>query len=525
MPSQTQQQKQNALNAAGLNATQQSGVNAGIGYAPTSAPPATSSNPSPISIENVNNPVTPVNVPPAPTPKDYSGLTSTNLESLLASFNAPTTQESNTNSLQQRILDQMGTLSGESARKTTLETDAGLPGQRTELQNYVNQLQALQKEQLAIPLQIQQEAQGLGATAGGVAPLQAARLRENAIKSLSLAAAAQTLQGNISLAETNIQNALDAEFQPEKDKLEVLKQLYQFNKDDLERTDKKRADTLNILLNERNRQLDLQKADKQEIYNIGLTAAKYGADSATVQKIMSSSSRGDALAAAGASLQDPKAQYDVENARLQNILTKVQIDKANKEISLLGQPTKEELKAQSEALKTAEAAIPVMQDKLTLIDAIKNNDALRAVVGPNAFARGQIPVPLPLGLGFNIPVSKARLTGEAQNFIGGIQKLVGGLTLDNLIAAKARGATFGALSDGELGILANSATAINNWAIKDKEGNVVGYNVSESAFNDELDTIKMLTQRALQQQQGSLFSPEEQDVLNELGATSFNPSF
>lgn len=84
---------------------------------------------------------------------------------------------------------------------------------------------------------------------------------------------------------------------------------------------------------------------------------------------------------------------------------------------------------------------------------------------------------------------KTTMTGERQNFIAGVEQLKSTLSLDSLIQAKSRGATFGALSDTEMQILAQSATKIGNWAIKDNQGNVIGYDTTEKAFKTELDKI------------------------------------
>jgi hypothetical protein len=79
--------------------------------------------------------------------------------------------------------------------------------------------------------------------------------------------------------------------------------------------------------------------------------------------------------------------------------------------------------------------------------------------------------------------------GKKQEFTAGIQQLTSQLTLDNLIAAKGRGATFGALSEGELNILAGGATKLNTWAKKDKDGNIIGFKTTEANVRRELDTI------------------------------------
>jgi len=85
--------------------------------------------------------------------------------------------------------------------------------------------------------------------------------------------------------------------------------------------------------------------------------------------------------------------------------------------------------------------------------------------------------------------SYSKLTGQQQDFISGVEQTRSQLSLDNLVNAKARGATFGALSEKELTLLSASATKLGTWAIQDKNGVVSGYNVSERAFKQEMDKI------------------------------------
>ena len=121
----------------------------------------------------------------------------------------------------------------------------------------------------------------------------------------------------------------------------------------------------------------------------------------------------------------------------------------------------------------------------TLSD-INKSSAMDLAVGPNAFTRsttGFTANLLTLG-----PV-KELFNPNKSNFVGDVEKVISGLTLDSLINAKARGATFGALSEGELGVLANSATKIGSWRVKDSSGQVIAYNTTESNFKKEIDNI------------------------------------
>lgn len=116
------------------------------------------------------------------------------------------------------------------------------------------------------------------------------------------------------------------------------------------------------------------------------------------------------------------------------------------------------------------------EGNISEIDKLVKDSSIRSAVGPNKIARF-------IGRGFD------SATGTRQNYIAGVEQLRSQLTLDSLINAKARGATFGALSEGELGVLSKSASKLGTWAITDKSGKVTGYNASEKAFRSELDKI------------------------------------
>lgn len=468
---------------------------------------------TPISMSGIQNPEQPFNVPTPPGQTDHQPTIDNSLESLLAAFNAPTATEQEGADIQGDLLSSIAKLGTKGKRQAELEAQAGLPDQRKNLQDVINQLQGLQKESMAIPLQIQQQAQGKGVTAAGVAPIEAGRLRENTIKALGLAAIGQTFQNNIALAESSIDKALDVEFEPEETRYKMLEKFYEFNQDAITREESRRSTTLTTFLNERSRilgeakaDLDRKRADKKEIFDIGLIAQRNNADTATVQKIFEAKTREDAVALAGNFMVDPKAKHELEGARLSNLLTQAQINRTLKETSLLGQVSASDRKAAEQALKTANESIPVMQDKISIANALKNHSGMKGTVGPYKISRFT-------------PFSPDK--AKRVEFIGSVENLLSGLTLDNLIAAKARGATFGALSEGELGILAKSASSINQWALKDDKGKVYGYEVGETQFKGALDEIIRLTERALIKSTGQIFDEDESAVLSDaFGTTS-----
>ena len=93
------------------------------------------------------------------------------------------------------------------------------------------------------------------------------------------------------------------------------------------------------------------------------------------------------------------------------------------------------------------------------------------------------------GIGLASQGAKDKFSGERQNLIAGVEQLRSQLNLDTLIQAKSKGATFGALSNQELQVLANAATKLGTWAMVDSNGKILGYNTTETNFRKELDKI------------------------------------
>ncbi|NCD42444.1 MAG: CHAP domain-containing protein, partial [Bacteroidia bacterium] len=96
-------------------------------------------------------------------------------------------------------------------------------------------------------------------------------------------------------------------------------------------------------------------------------------------------------------------------------------------------------------------------------------------------------------LSFGIGNREAR--AKIQDFIADTTFLSTNLTLDALKKAKEEGATFGALSDNELTMLAASASKLGTYEIKE-DGKVVGYNTSTESVLKEINRIKELLQKA-----------------------------
>lgn len=240
-------------------------------------------------------------------------------------------------------------------------------------------------------------------------------------------------------------------------------------------------------------------SNAQEGYNNVIKAVGYGglveslahdpSSIAMVEKTLGVPSGTLAVAAqheAQQAAQDEQArQLDLQykQAQIGNIKSEI----ANRGASLALEKAK--FAASQAATQNAQIATPMQlaqsQEKINLANTIINDKALNSAVGTNPLARGQINLPF----GIKIPTSTKTVSGARTNFIASVEQLRSQLNLNALINAKAQGATFGALSDQELQVLSSSATKLGTWAIKDKSGQVTGYNAKEGDFKAELDKI------------------------------------
>lgn len=144
-----------------------------------------------------------------------------------------------------------------------------------------------------------------------------------------------------------------------------------------------------------------------------------------------------------------------------------------------------------------QSQVSTFTDKVNQIKGIKKDEYADIAVGANPLARD---------LGSPITSLKNLFTGGKKNFIADVQNLTNKETLDNLIAIKAAGGTFGSLTERELDMLINSATKIGSWEKKDKNGKVTGYDIGQSAFNEELSRLQGLAEKAIVKAGGNVNS-------------------
>lgn len=338
--------------------------------------------------------------------------------------------------------------------------------------------------------------QGRGIPEAIIGGQQAQLEREAAIRALPIQAKLAAAQGNLEMAQSNLNTMMQLRIQD-------AQMQYQFKT--------KMLDTVyNFANGQEQRRVDAMKVAEQRKFEVEQNFIKTqtgvmsdalanGAPTSVITAIQNAKTPQEALAAAGEYI-----------GKLDRQIKRAQLDKINREISTLGEKTEEEKKEEAIAIKQAEASADIAKGKIDLIDALKKHKGMAGTVGAYGLARWT-----------PFSVDKA----EQRDFIGSVDSLTNGLTLDNLIEAKARGATFGALTQEELRLLANSATKINSWRLTNN-GRTIGYEAGEDEFVTELNNIQRLTRKALVESGEQLLDATEAGLLDSVfgGMSQFDPS-
>lgn len=247
-------------------------------------------------------PPTPEPTATAPAPSELAEQIRLQTESLFKPSEEQTRLENQGSALQKQILENVKALGGQQAEQQRLNQQEGVTALTEDLTRLASQVQALDLASSAQQIQIAGQEGGISK---GIVQGQLTRAqRDKAVQSLQLAAQASVLQGNLSLAQQRVQQALDVKYEPLKQELQLLQTALEFNYKDLSRADQKRADQLQIQLQERNRLLDEQKQQEQDINQIMLGAAKNGADQPTLNAIQKSKSVAEAIKSSGDFLKD-----------------------------------------------------------------------------------------------------------------------------------------------------------------------------------------------------------------------------
>lgn len=240
----------------------------------------------PIPVSGLTTSPTPVSTPPVPTLSTPENLANFSVADLTATP-SPTATETKKSGVMSSIGDLYSKYFNKGAEQQAMETQAGLPEKNKALTDAINAFRTttmeqnqLLQEQGAIPLALQEQVQGRGITAGGLAPIQAGELRKNAIKQYQVTskglfqqAIVANLRDDIAGATANIEKAISYKYAPIEQEIKYLTDVVLPDlRDTLNKEDKKREQDLQIKINEKNRLLENAKEDSKAGANLALTA-------------------------------------------------------------------------------------------------------------------------------------------------------------------------------------------------------------------------------------------------------------
>ena len=138
-------------------------------------------------------------------------------------------------------------------------------------------------------------AEGRVASASSIYGRQALMRRQQAVEIGALTSMAQALQGNITLAEKTAERAINDKYGAIEQQLGIEMAQLDYIYKDLDRADKKRADTKLDTLKEREKLIANEKEKEVNISNLMISAAQNGASNDVLSKIMEAGSYMDAI--------------------------------------------------------------------------------------------------------------------------------------------------------------------------------------------------------------------------------------
>lgn len=370
----------------------------------------------------------------------------------VAGLNAQLTQpEQQAQGITEELQGLTAGLLGESETRATAEEEAGIAGLTQQESDLATRLSAIQREAQAIPLQLQQEATGRGITAGGLRPLQTARLRENAIQALTTASQLEAVRGRLTTALDLVDRAVAQKYDPIKEEIAVKQANLQLILQSPAFTAAQKRQAEQQAAQQEARKLAIEKREEDEKSFKEFTAkiAGMGVSTEILERANSAGSYEEAFSIAMPEIarlarEDKKAEQALKDLQVDNIRSQIEArrnDQILKAVSLADNKKKieeKELAANEEAKEKtkveAESAIALQ----TLIGDLVNHPKLEWATGFTSV--------FPTLPGF-----------KTRDFNLTHQQLKDSLTRDNLDALRG----LGAMSERELALIEKSATKLD----------------------------------------------------------------
>lgn len=177
-------------------------------------------------------------------------------------------------------------LLGNKAQDTTnLYDTTGVTNLYNQLSDLNAQATGLKNEAAAIPIQVQQQALGQGVTDRGIAPIETAKLRDNALKALSLGQQYAIVSGNYDKARNYADQLITAKYSQIEANINARKtDLAALEKYDLTPAQTKLLNAQNAAIKKQEQELADKKANEKAISDMIVNASSQGAPSTLLER-------------------------------------------------------------------------------------------------------------------------------------------------------------------------------------------------------------------------------------------------
>lgn len=374
---------------------------------------------------------------------------------------------------------------------------------------------------------------------GAVEKVRSAQNAQAAADIGLLQAQALGLQGQAKAAQDAANRAVDLLYQDREATVNTkLKQIELFTPL-FNASEKKKADALTYALGNEQKKLEEEKQNQKEIQSLIINASSQEAPQDLLQRASKAKTAGEAsmilgayagdyyaiqkmkkelsgmgysgsvpsgisgtgrIVVAGVSQESPAYawldQYNAGAMSLEDIYAKIG---SSKTAEVVKNDLAKLISAQGgkRVIKMDDVMIASINDQIKNIDDLLGESGYNYKVISGAVQGGA------LGVG-------ARLTGAKGDALAMARNLVSNQTLQSLADAKAKGVTFGALSEAELNAVANAASRIASKIIKDENGQIIGFSGSEAGFKADLLKVKEGLEKSIQVKTGTQGSVNKQ---------------
>lgn len=469
-----------------------------------------------------------ITIPQEQPTTNFDSVIQSALEGLSSAQSQVGKTEQTQDDLSSALLRLTSDLGMESSRRRDIETEQGIKGRETALTSSINRLKSLslQSQDLGnqfanTGIRVQEQFPG-ALSRNAIQARTAGEQRKIAVKqaditsqALQEAATAYAMQGDLDSARQAVTDAVNAEFEPLKNQLAVIKEAYTINKDALERIDKKKADNLNILLSERTRILNQRQSERQTTLQMSLDAAKSGASSDVVRKMQETTPE-EAIAIGaqffGEEFKRKAEQQAFENGIMTQELGLKQAEFALKKRALLLESANSgdvnaikelgydprDRKLSYDELKSFETQkINIEKDIGDIQNALKNQVGLDAASG---LVRGQKGVFTAIagqsGTPFGV-LAAPYVASKRNSFVATARYVVNNLRLEKVGELAAAGIKLNPISEKEIKLMGEASKRLASIGDYDDNGTLTGFIVSPKEVTIEMTSVLEHYQKAL----------------------------